>query len=543
MEFERKYQGGSTVRQTAGGTALSFAPDLLREPTYFVGSLGRKVAYREAMSALHAVVKSDLRFKREDKTDYKAWAAEQEQLWLAEHMTNLPDLRNRIAEVRTDLEAVRKDRSRVMKPFWAAQNKWRRHMWTMDYDARFILDPVITIHPDELFFECFSQDESTYGKLSLDYNQFERVDTFACGTTNVDYSDALYTEFQKIRTYKQTDLRVEPSGFTVTTEREADFKEEKIDLPDSWVRGFLQVSTAMTMPAVSFDLHPTDLANILFVLRQKRAKQGPRYMRFELTPGQAVKINFQPWGKIVDCPRSPYLGDVARSVKVWGRRRLLVLERLLPLADSVRIHLLGDGQPSFFLLKLGGMTFTLGMSGWTENDWSRAGQFNLMTARVNYTPSDLDRSYQALRDNWFRTTDQLVTATGFDRAKIHGLMSEHARAGNVIYDLNKGVYRARELSKDGIPLETLRHSSEVEQEAFILELGGHVNITGQARLEQGETVAGQVNDGGVLHKTLLRINEDKQLTDANCSCDQYKANGLRLGPCRHMLALRMHAGT
>ena len=33
-----------------------------------------------------------------------------------------------------------------------------------------LLDPAITVHPDELFFECFSRDESSYGKLSCSYN-------------------------------------------------------------------------------------------------------------------------------------------------------------------------------------------------------------------------------------------------------------------------------------------------------------------------------------------------------------------------------------
>ncbi len=60
-----------------------------------------------------------------------------------------------------------------------------------------MLDPVITIHPDELFFECFSQDESTYGKLGCNYNVFKQLDDYKCGTTNVDYSCALYEEFQK----------------------------------------------------------------------------------------------------------------------------------------------------------------------------------------------------------------------------------------------------------------------------------------------------------------------------------------------------------
>ena len=81
----------------------------------------------------------------------------------------------------------------------------------------FIFYPVITVHPDEVFFECFSVDESTYGRLGASYEVLQNINEFACGTTNVDYSAALYDEFQKIRSYKTTLLQVEPSGFEVQT--------------------------------------------------------------------------------------------------------------------------------------------------------------------------------------------------------------------------------------------------------------------------------------------------------------------------------------
>ena len=33
-------------------------------------------------------------------------------------------------------------------------------------------DPVITVAPDVLFFECFSKDESSYGCLTVERNAF-----------------------------------------------------------------------------------------------------------------------------------------------------------------------------------------------------------------------------------------------------------------------------------------------------------------------------------------------------------------------------------
>ena len=74
MEFEYAYPGSTAVRNEGDRTELSFAPDTKRQPTYFSGELRQSVAFREAISALHAVVVSDLRFKPKDKTAYKAWA-------------------------------------------------------------------------------------------------------------------------------------------------------------------------------------------------------------------------------------------------------------------------------------------------------------------------------------------------------------------------------------------------------------------------------------------------------------------------------------
>jgi len=71
--------GGSTsVVSTARSVGLSFAPDTNRTPTFFVGKLHRKLAFREAISALHDVVVSDLRGRTTDRTAYKLWAAQQE---------------------------------------------------------------------------------------------------------------------------------------------------------------------------------------------------------------------------------------------------------------------------------------------------------------------------------------------------------------------------------------------------------------------------------------------------------------------------------
>jgi len=349
MLFDYKYSGNTSINNTTHNTAMSFAPDTLREPTFFVGKLNKKIAFREAISALHDVVVSDLRFKPKDKTEYKAWAAEQEKLWLSEFMAEyqIEDVRARITRIRNELGQLHKEKDQIMGPFNKAKRAYFDYLYKKDRDAWFVLDPVITIHPDEVFFECFSQDESSYGKLSCSYNVFTEINEFSCGTTNIDYSADLYNEFQKIRGYKDTEFKIDPSGFEATTTNEETYKEVKIDLPDSWVRGFLQVSSAMTLPATVFELHPMDIFSLCQYLRRFKEKKGPRALRFVLEPGKPIQIIFEPWYEIFTFHRSIYQGNESKTIRIWGRRRLLILERV-----RFRLTILlfgGIGRYDFYL--------------------------------------------------------------------------------------------------------------------------------------------------------------------------------------------------
>jgi len=60
VEFEYRYHGSSAVDSSARSTHMSFAPDTKREPTYFRGELQQSLEFREAISALNAVVVSDM---------------------------------------------------------------------------------------------------------------------------------------------------------------------------------------------------------------------------------------------------------------------------------------------------------------------------------------------------------------------------------------------------------------------------------------------------------------------------------------------------
>jgi len=542
MEFNYKFKGNSGVASSNTQTEMSFAPDLNREPTFFVSKLRDSLNFREAMSALHDVVVSDMRFKPKEKSDYKAWLESQEKVWLAELVAEKEKHQEQYERVQEELTSIRTQENRVLKPYYEAQRKYFNYLYKNDYDKWFVLDPVITVHPDEVFFECFSQDESSYGKLSCSYDTFKEIEEQSYGTTNIDYSDKLYAEFQKIREYKETTFTIDPSGFEVETELADEFKEEKIDLPDSWVRGFLQISSAMTMEKSSFTLHPMDMYNILLMLKRNKERKSPRSLRFILVPDKPVEVLFEPWGKKLTFRRSIYMGKKAQEIRIWGRRRLFILERLLPVAKSFKVSLLGSGMPSFWEADLGGMVFTLGLSGWSANDWSASANFDLMSPRAEVDAVTSQKVFDALSKNHVEASGSLAKRLGLEKPIIESALGIFAQQGRVLYDMHKETYRVRELSGDPLPMDKLQFSNEREEKASNFVLANLVTLGKTYQQETQTQIQGAVMDNAKTYSTTVVIDENMKLVDASCNCWYFGQNKLHKGPCEHILATRIRWG-
>src|SRR5262249_20936481 len=84
---------------------------------------------------------------------------------------------------------------RVREPFLLRQLLLALHQ-TITSDLRVVsaeewlqtLDPVITVHHDQLFFEAFSTDQSCYARLSAPLTAFESEGEVRYGTTNIDFT-------------------------------------------------------------------------------------------------------------------------------------------------------------------------------------------------------------------------------------------------------------------------------------------------------------------------------------------------------------------
>lgn len=540
------YLGRSEVKGGPYRSIIQLAPNLSREQVGFDGELADPVRFREVISALHDVVVGDLRFKKRDRTAYFAWKAQQKQ----EETRLRAEITKQAREAGLDqpvqpTQPPPKDlnkRFRAMhKRYWTARRKYARDLSRDDPELfRHLVpcDPVVTVAPDAILFEGFSKDESSYGCVVIDRGAIGGSQEAELGTTNVDYSLALYDHFQTLRTYRPTRLHVDPAGFEVHVEGNSDYREEKIDLPPSWLRGFGQISAATALPTRKIELPVEVVYSILAFLKRHREREGPRSIKVVLTPGRTPELTLEPWGVPIINQGPIYRGDRSEVIKVWGRRRLFVLARLLPLVERFEVHLLGSGLPSLWVAYMGELRFVLGLSGWTTNDWASGANLELLADAWQPDELTIERVTELLRLERRATFDELFRRINAPRQALQSALFRMAQRGQCIFDFSAGAYRYRQILPAPLGEDQLGPEPVELTEGRKLFVAKAVTITAEEALPGGRRLL-QASVQATECESI--IDADGVMTKARCPCVHHKRFGIRKGPCRHLLALRLQS--
>ncbi len=358
MKVNYKYASPSRCMQAGDKATLGLSPDLSRdEKVSFSGKLKHPLLFRDAMLMLREIVISDTGMKTKERPEYFEWLDQEIERRINEHKEYMPNVREALKKEIDTYDAklfhqnheikklldIQKNLQKQIDEYdaWKDYNKIERDFWKFikdrDYSLWFVLDPVITVHNDQVSFEAFSIDESIYGCLSVAMDEFDLLQKPALGTTNIDFSVKLEKEMQRFRSYTDVTLSINPEGFTVDNDIVPEYVEKKIDLPDTWIKGFNQVSSAAALSGIEIELSPSDMYDICAFLRKHKEKKSPRYMKWILEPGQRVQVVFEPFGTVITL-NAVYNGQQRREEKIWGRRRWLVTEKLIPLCTPSGIR-------------------------------------------------------------------------------------------------------------------------------------------------------------------------------------------------------------
>jgi len=103
-----------------------------------------------------------------------------------------------------------------------------------------------------------------------------------------------------------------------------------------------------------------------------------------------------------------------------------------------------------------------------------------------------------------------------------------------MYDLDKKLWRYRDVVREPLDFESMRFTSDEERKADRLIIGGMVEITKR----DAKSAEGRVTDDGRDQRVRIEFDVDERLVNAHCGCDFHGMNALRKGPCEHILAVR-----
>ena len=438
------YPMASAVVAENAASQINLALETGRSEVGLTGRVRDAELFRDALLTACAVMRSDLRYKGKDRTAYLA------------HLI--------------------KQGKRATAAIWEAQKSFLEGAYADDTPRPRGLDPVFTVDPDEASVEVFSRDESAYARLAFGNELFDQRGA-AHGTTLADLSDGFIDQVDRIRTYQPLELSAVSKDAPSRVARE-------IDVPNEWLRGFLQVQSAATLPNVSASFLPVDLYNVLFALKTHRAKKAPRGLRFELVPGARARIVIEPWELVFESHAEIYRGSAPRVVRIFGRQRLLSLAQALPHLKALRVHLLGAGLPSFWVLDMGLARLTVALTNWSESKWASATSFDALMPKDTDGDKAAKTAAESLRKHGPLPLAEIAKLSHATPAATRKSLQRACLEGRVLYDIDRAVYRPRLLLAEPIDESRIRYGSTREAAAHRL-LGDQASPDRGHRHHQG----------------------------------------------------------
>ena len=544
------YTGRYTASEAAvnpAASSVSFGADLSQAPVYLNVEVLPGQAFARLMLALGRVVRMRDTAVPKDNSAYQAWVKgeyikelDRKMLANARRVTSLLEKRKALDDRLRALEKHIKPYTRSISDYESSVGKARRRFWdwlyTHNREAWIVLDPIVSVQPDATFFEAFSLDESTYARVTLPHTATRGVQEPVLGTTNIDFGTGLERELARTRSYRPLHLSVGADAVSLATGVSSTV-EKKIDLPESWVRGLVEVQAALSLAPIELKLQASRFADVLARLDAQRERQGPRALVFELEPGHPAKVVVQPWGDQFEVGSIPYNGTESRTIKVWGRRRLRVLRELLPLSSELTVRLVDSGMPSFWSIEMEGISLTIGLSGWTAQDWAGRARFSAFTPASDRDDASIREVAQLLQEQHSLSVDQVAQHLNRSPGEARGLLQRLCLAGSAMFDPERRLYRWRALFPN-LQLNTEEVAGLEERKGVQLFRQGAVELNGDTLTTEGRQLEASVADCS----PMLRRDVDGRINYAQCNCSHFQYHKLRQGPCRHIVALSLAGG-
>jgi hypothetical protein len=180
------------------------------------------------------------------------------------------------------------------------------------------------------------------------------------------------------------------------------------------------------------------------------------------------------------------------------------------------------------------MKLTLGLSGWTANDWTRGSALDLLAPPARPSAELISRVAQFMQSKRAAAFADIDLGCGSQPANTAAALNHLAHTGQLIHDLPNAVYRWRQIMP--MALGEAELGPENPELTASKELLARKNVKIDSRTEAAGGIA---LTGTAERKPVeLFLNKDGLIKRGKCVCSHHFKFGIRAGPCRHLLALR-----
>jgi hypothetical protein len=131
--------------------------------------------------------------------------------------------------------------------------------------------------------------------------------------------------------------------------------------------------------------------------------------------------------------------------------------------------------------------------------------------------------------------ETLMNQTLTDAGTCMSAINHLAHTGQVIYDLDARVYRWRQVMPMALGERELGPPNPEMRGADELIAARKVRITSKQDFpDGGQLIAARVDNKDIE----VFVNGEGIITRGKCRCEHHYKNGVRMGPCRHLVAAR-----
>lgn len=359
-------------------------------------------------------------------------------------------------------------------------------------------DPVVTSNGDRLRFESFSACCGVHARFDALPGTLDGP-AIGVGTTNVDFNPPMREALGRVQGLDPIHLDVGTDDVTVTT-LDGTVVEDKVPLPDRWLKGFAEVEVATAEMLPVLDVGATEARRFLAGIAR--------------SPSFGSTHVVEMGGRLRRTTRSG-----PSAVPLPGPQRLGPFEPLLQHARGLRAYAAPGSDASTWELVLDDARLVLTVSPDVRRGFS--GEGGILTDLADDSAA-VDAELLAELLGWEPRieVDDLAARTGIDRDRVRRALRHLGAAGRVGFDVSEGAHFHRELPFAPDALAKMHPRLRGAQR--IVDAGGvELHPNGSAHVTSAATIY-----------AVRRVDGDWR-----CTCRWWGKFQSSRGPCKHVLAV------